>query len=185
MSNHSTVCIVTGEKEEGKTTFLSKCVDLLIEEKISTGGFLAHGIQEENERTGYALTNISTNETLVLSSIKPRKTWKQFGRFYFNPEALVLGNSILLGDAILNKKIVIIDEIGPFELMGEMWSDGLSGILENFKGILILSVRRAMVMKVIFHWNLTNPLITDISGDNPSELVNYINERLVGKPVAG
>ena len=77
------VMVVTGDVRQGKTTFLKNVLRLLVSEGISAGGFLALGVHENDERTGFDLLDIAGGQTTPLCSIRPLPGAVQTGRYYF------------------------------------------------------------------------------------------------------
>ncbi len=149
------VIIITGEKGEGKTTKLLSIINLLNKEKISTIGFTAKAEWEDGERNKYTLDDINSNNTITMCSAKPNENYSQYGRFYFNPLATSFGNNILSNNE--NKKsVIVIDEVGPFELDNKLWHKSLIHNLKNTKNIILISVRETLVKSVINKYNLNN-----------------------------
>lgn len=176
--NLARVYIVTGEQGAGKTSFLFALVDLLKKEAIPVGGILAKGEWGKAQRSGFQLVDVSTGKGMQLASVARKENWMSLGKFFFNPEAIAFGNALLTGYQKEEKAILVLDEIGPFDMQGKLWSNALHTIRKSFSGILILSVRKRLVQQVIHHWNL--PLVEIISVDrvNPGDLVEQIIEYL-------
>ena len=110
------VVIITGEIHQGKTTFAQKIISDLLKQKIRIAGFLSIGIDEDGTRTGFNLYDIGSSRQIELCSDKKDDKRLKLGRFYFNQEALALGNEILNPDNLSDKQLIVIDEIGPLEL---------------------------------------------------------------------
>lgn len=159
------VYIITGSKQEGKTTFLRKVIENLKSEKVGCSGFLAEGIWDENgKRSGFELVNIVDGVTIPLSN-KSSKNWVKFGSYYFNPAAIEFGNKII--KKALDDEVVIMDEIGLFELEGMVWANSLTWLLSKKTNPIIISVRRDFTEQVVSKWNLSNAEIVDIKLETP------------------
>ncbi len=176
--NPAIVYIITGEQGAGKTSFLSALVELLKKNNIPVGGILAEGSWDNNKRSEFHLLDLSTGHRLPLASVKQRKNWIQLGKFFFNPTSISYGNALLTGDEIEAKPIIILDEIGPFDLQGELWATGLYKLRNNYTGILILSVRKKLVHTIIRHWNFSNVEIIDITRVKAGDLLGRIVKQL-------
>ena len=64
---------------------------------------------------------------------------------------------------INNNDLVVVDEVGPFELDGKIWADSITKQIMGGSSPLLWVVRRQLVGKVIGKWKLTDPVILDIA----------------------
>lgn len=101
------VVIITGDIQQGKTSFVKVIVQHLQQRKYRISGFLALTVLEGEHRSGFDLFDIQTSETMVLCSLKPVQGWMKQGSFYFNPLGLQKGNEILSG--IRSENVQLID----------------------------------------------------------------------------
>ena len=166
------VFIITGDFHQGKTTFAKNTCDLLQDKGSLVSGFLSEGIFINGERHSFNLRNIKTGETMGLCSVDEIQGWRKFRKYYFNPEAISMGNQILL-NATANQ-ITIIDEIGPLELMGEGWSIGLQFICEKMDFIQIWVVRQILVGEIADKFHIPEKNIFDINKHQAIDLVMEI-----------
>lgn len=157
-----TIFIITGKIGSGKTTFLNQLIQKLREHNLTVSGFLAKRSVSDEMKQNYEVHVIDTGESIPLASRKPVKGWNKTGNFYLNPEALKRGNDMLSDSQILNKDLIVVDEIGIFELEGKIWADAVSRLIEKGAGIMIWVVRRSLVEKVILKWGLKDTVIIDI-----------------------
>ncbi len=176
--NPSRVYIITGEQGAGKTSFLSALVELLKESRITVGGILAPGTWENNRRSGFRLVAISSGQEMPLASVSRQRNWISLGKFFFNPESIHYGNALLTEGEIQKKSTIIVDEIGPFDLQGKLWANGLHTLRNSYGGILILSVRKSLIQQVIHHWKLPHPEIIDINREKTEDLAARIKKCL-------
>ena len=128
---HHNIFIVTGKVHSGKTTFLSRLTDRLRMEHIAMAGFLSHGAFSENRRSSFTLVNIQNGAQILLATIEKCEGWIPFGSFFFNPEALREGEKIIRKGLDQRTDLVVLDELGPFELEGGGWT-GILELLEKF-----------------------------------------------------
>mgnify|MGYP000350145820 CR=1 FL=1 len=113
------IFITSGAKGSGKTTFQHQIAKQLQQKGIQIGGFLAfHDFQKDS----YSIYNIETEKILKLSQRKPESE-NSDDPFQFNPHAIMQGRRWITN--ILNETpdLVIIDEIGIYELNGMVWYD--------------------------------------------------------------
>jgi nucleoside-triphosphatase THEP1 len=64
--------------------------------------------------------------------------------------------------SINNKDLVVVDEIGIFELEGKVWADAVSLLVSKSDTYMIWVVRDTILEKVIRKWDLQDPVILDI-----------------------
>lgn len=174
---NTNIFIVTGDLHQGKTTFVQQVVELLDVHKSGVAGFFSLGEMLNGNRSGFVLHDISSATNITLCSEQFHESWKLFRRFFFNPDALAAGNRMLVAGANEEKRILVVDEIGPMELGKDGWYVGVSHMQKHFKGIQILVVRRKLIDEVVAFFQLNNPFIVDIEKHNPQEFVELLNLR--------
>lgn len=152
------IIILTGEIQTGKTTTLFNWV----KDRKDIAGVLTPVV--EGKRFFYSIPNaayynmeVAENETEVL----------QVGRFLFSATQFEkTNNSILKWLSEPHWKYLVIDEIGPLELVQQkgLWTS-LSSICEtNFDKTIILVVRKSLSgqVKGLFEKRGFNTLVTSI-----------------------
>jgi nucleoside-triphosphatase THEP1 len=65
--------------------------------------------------------------------------------------------------------LMVVDEIGPFELEGKIWASSLSRILARRSCSMLLIVRERLLGQVMKHWSLDDAVIIDIRQHKPDE----------------
>lgn len=170
------VVIITGEIQQGKTTFARRIVDDLVEQKFSVAGFLSTGINNNGVRTGFNLTEIGSASQMELCSDKKEDNRLKLGRFYFNQETLAFGNKILNPDNIAGKQLIVIDEIGPLELNGLGWNNAIEKISKNNTIPHLWVVRKSLVQKISRKWNTGDVWVFDISDSSIAEMEEKLIE---------
>jgi nucleoside-triphosphatase THEP1 len=165
LAGQSPVIIITGNVQEGKTSFLIELVDLLKKNKVRVDGFMARGIHDEHGRIGYDLEHIFDGERQVYIRNKPSVGWYQYGKYYFNPEGEEFGKRILECINTENNDLLVIDEIGPVELKGRGWAGEIETLLNSSRVVQLWVVRKSLLKKVIRQWNVGDIMVLDISTD--------------------
>jgi len=161
MKKKSNVIIITGEIGSGKTTLISAISSQLTESGIKTGGIIASAIYENTTKVGYTILDIATDQKRQLSHIYDTEGLARVGRYFFIPEALDFGRDALSVEKNRESQIVLIDEIGAWELQGQGWASCLNELIINCNMPLIITVRKSYVALVIENWMLQNPLVID------------------------
>jgi nucleoside-triphosphatase THEP1 len=170
------VVIITGEIHQGKTTFAQKIVADLLEQKIRIAGFFSVGLNENGIRTGFNLVDIGSSRQIELCSDKKNEKRLKFGRYYFNSDAISLGNEILNSNNLSDKQLIVIDEVGHLELNGQGWSNAIENITRIITTPQLWIVRKSLVQKISRRWNIGNAYIFDITENSIREVENKITE---------
>jgi nucleoside-triphosphatase THEP1 len=168
------IFIITGNPGCGKTSFLNELLSSLRKRKITVRGFLAPSSSQDKQSQSYEIQNIETGERLPLASRKYSAGWIRTGNFYFNPEAIRAGKKMLNNPGLNKHDLVVMDEIGPFELGGKIWADSLSDLLFDASCHMILVVRKSIIKEVIQKWGLGGACIIDIEKVEVHEAENLI-----------
>jgi len=170
------VVIITGEIHQGKTTFTQKIVSDLHAQNIRIAGFFSVGINENGMRTGFNLVDIESSRQIELCSDKKNEKLIKFGRYYFNSDAISLGNEILNLDNLSDKQLIVIDEVGHLELNGQGWSNAIENITGNITVPQLWIVRKSLVQKCSRRWNIGNAFIFDITESSIQEAESKLSE---------
>ncbi len=169
------VVIITGAIGEGKTSFAASVVSLLKGKGMPVSGLLSIGIQSKGKRTGFELKSLSDNDSILLCSTNKNQSWLNFGRYSFNPEALQKGREIIVNASFQDEKIVLmIDEVGPLEINGHGWAEGIEKSLSAQNILHCWVVRRSLVQQIARKWNVGNIYIADIGSETPEDVYSLI-----------
>ncbi len=172
------VVIVTGDVRQGKTTFTGQLVKILREKGIRTGGFLATGIQEYGQRTGFNLLDLKTGREFPLCSTIPDENRIRYGRYYFDPQAFEEGRFLISPENLRDCDLVIIDEVGPLELNNQGWNEPIEQLCSVKKPLQLWIIRKSLVKAASRKWNTANLYVFDIAADSPSDCALWISKML-------
>jgi nucleoside-triphosphatase THEP1 len=159
------VVIVTGERGSGKTTLATAVVERLRAAGARVGGVLAPGTYRDGRRYSFDVVAIATGERRSLSSRDPLPGWIEERCFWADPQGFALGNSAL---AAGGADVMVIDEVGPWELAGSGWASRLDGLAQAPVALLLV-VRSACLAQVILRWDLEPMAVVDASQTGASE----------------
>jgi len=151
---HHNIFIITGKVHSGKTTFLSRLTERLKEKHVSMAGFLSQGTFSGDRRSSFSLVNIHNRAQIILASIEKGEDWIPFGRFFFNPEALSEGEKIIRKGLEQRTDLVVLDELGPFELEGGGWTQILELLEKEYELAQLWVVREQLLERVLDRWNI-------------------------------
>jgi nucleoside-triphosphatase len=167
------VVILTGGIGEGKTTFLTSVATMLKENRKTTGGILSPAVHENDQRVGYDLVRMADGMRIVLSRTGDQPGWVKVGKFTVSEEGFLFGVRALELENNLNSDVVLIDEIGPWELQGEGWAQSINSLLLAGKP-MVWVVRETLTDQVVSEWNLTDYRIFRISETTVGEVADFI-----------
>ncbi len=172
-NNH--VYIISGEQGEGKTTRLKEIVDLLQQAGIRVGGFIAEGTWKEGIRNSFSLLRIGDRSVFPLCQTEPKEGYIRLKRFWFNPKVIERGEEIIKTCLVEKTDVIVLDEIGIFELEGNVWHDAFLQLLETDNIHILISVRNSIKNSVIQTFKLKNYQIYTVT-DKAEQVVEDINK---------
>jgi nucleoside-triphosphatase len=129
--HHFKNILLTGRPGVGKTTTLIAAVKLL---GGSAGGFYSEEIREKGERTGFNIVTLSGERRAMAS--KTFKSSQRVGKYGVDVEAIDATAVAAIGDAIKNKDVIVIDEIGKMELFSKNFRDMVMKALDSDKPVV-------------------------------------------------
>lgn len=159
------VFVVTGDKGQGKTSLVKKLVDKLKKRNLSPAGILAPGIVKDGKRVGYRVQDIrSGRESLLCERLEGTNQLP----YLFHPNGIRHGEEALKPEHAAKADLLIVDEVGPFELQGKGWDKTLQKLLPVWDGPILLVVRTSLVDAVARHYKL-RPTMVFTAGKTPVE----------------
>lgn len=168
------IFLITGEIQGGKTSYLLELVDVLKKRGLKVGGFLAPGSFESGERSGFRLKNIVSGDELVMASTNETATWMKYRRFWFNPDAFILGREWICENLKADPDVIVIDEVGPMEQEGSGWSETLEFLLSSSVPVQLWSVREKLSGEVMEQWSISTDHLIHIEDVEVHKAANLI-----------
>lgn len=149
--------IIRGAQGVGKTTLISNLVNQL-QPYRSVSGLITLVQWHNGIRSGYILQDLATKALCPFANINHFPNAIKVGRFFVYPSALEFGLNVLFKS--LPSDILIIDEVGRWELNGAGWSPFLQHLSLNKKPrIEIWGVGDKNVEAVQTQWVRKNDVI--------------------------
>lgn len=176
------IFIVTGNIDGGKTSFIKKLVEVLKEKDIKVGGIYSQKMIENKERIGYDVFDIKTNKSEVFLRTNGNINSEKIGMFSISPRGLEFGLEILKDVNNIENDIVVVDEVGKFELSGKGWAGELNNLLYSQNNHILMVINENSFEKAIEKWNLKNPLIIKIPEADFLTATNHIINEIIIKP---
>lgn len=130
--------LITGRPGIGKTTVIENLKDLLGER---AGGFLTKEIRHGGKRVGFMLESFDGKKTLLAES-NPKGT-PRVGKYRVFVENLERVGIDAINQALSQRKILLIDEIGKMETMSKRFREVISDLLKSdLELVATLSISR-------------------------------------------
>ena len=177
--------IITGETGSGKTTLATAVVQLLAARGVRVGGFLAPGSFHAGRRWAFDLVDVASHGRVPLAARKGPPEWAVEGGFRVNPLGLEMGRRALGAAREAMAQVVVLDEVGPWELGGRGWAAELDRLVTAPPPLVLLVVRRRCVDAVTARWRLTVPAVYEVAASQPSRVADEIIRALGNIPPAG
>ncbi len=175
------IFIVSGAQGAGKTTFTQELISQLLIKGITSGGILAKGYWKENVRERFDLIDLLTKEKMIFCQREKKTGWEKVRHFYINPLGQSFGEKALHPDNLKDVDIVVIDEVGPFEIEGKGWADSIEKLLNESELPMIWVVRESIVWEVLEKWEIEPIQIFHINEKEPliaaQEIYNCLNNK--------
>jgi len=172
------VYIVTGWQGEGKTTFVRKVIDGLWENGVKCTGIVTPGYYRDDVRAGFSVTDVATGLSVPLCSDIPSPASEQHGRFYFRKEGLAFGYRALACPRPEETDILVIDEVGRFELKGEVWAGCIDCLFTAPRPPMIWTVRSDKADEVKKRWPPGRQVTVEPASANSDAVVRDLMDEI-------
>jgi nucleoside-triphosphatase len=134
----------------GKTTVLTKTVDELRRRGFKVGGVVSSEFRKNGERVGFKIVDLGDGREGWLASIR-QHTGPRIGKYLVCLEDIESVGAKAIQNAVAEADVVVIDEVGPMELLSLTFRDAIVKALDSGKPVL-----------GTIHHNATLPLVTAI-----------------------
>ena len=112
------VILLTGSPGIGKTTLISKIITILKEKAVDVGGMITLERREGGTRVGFEIIDLTNSRRAWLAHIN-QKQGPIIGKYRVNMENLNIIGAQAISDAVEKCDVVVVDEIGPMELLSD------------------------------------------------------------------
>jgi nucleoside-triphosphatase len=117
--------LLTGHPGVGKTTIIKKLLEKL---KLPAGGFYTEEIREDNMRMGFAIVTLSgLKGVLAHRNFKSRYKVGDYGVGVYTLDRIGVKEIQM---CLVEKKVIVIDEIGKMELLSPEFQEAVKKALD-------------------------------------------------------
>ncbi len=166
--------IITGKRAAGKTSFVKKIVETLKNNDIRVGGIYSQKVYEGNQRVGYDVVDIITNDLKPFLRINDGKTENKVGMFGIIEEGYRFGLKSLDSCNHQETEIVVVDEIGELELTDNGWMSAVKSFHAAQTSQLLLVINHEHLEALIDKLGLINPHLIKIPTDDKPEVLERV-----------
>lgn len=131
----SSIWLLTGPPGVGKSTMVSRVVLRLKSAGVIVGGCSTTEKRIRGARVGFEVLNLTDGTRGELASISA-DLGPRVGRYRVNLEDLSAVGAAGLAKAAASSEVIVIDEVGPMELVSPEFRRGVRACLDSGKPIL-------------------------------------------------
>ena len=174
------IYLLTGESGVGKTTLLLSIIESLRSKGVSVGGMVSREVRESGVRIGFEVTDLADGRSGWLAKVN-NELGPRVGKYTVITEDLERVGAKAIEDATSNSVIiaVVVDEIGPMELVSERFRTAVKKAVESGKPIV-----------GVIHRNAKDPLIEHlkqrqdvhvqiVTRENRDKLVDLVLQKII------
>jgi len=177
----NSIFVISGEQGEGKSTFLERILEEFDRNKIKFGGILARGQWKNNIRDNFELIDLKSGSSVLYCQKDAMPGWEKIRSFYINPAGADFGENALQHHYLKDVDIIIIDELGPYELMGKGWTFAVNEIINNTEIPMIWVIRESHLQEILAYFKITTFRVFYIKTETPKRVSKLISEAIKGQ----
>lgn len=151
--------LITGPPRAGKTALLLKTAEKLQAIGYKLGGMVSQGIRENNVRVGFEILDYASGRRGWLAHIRQTEG-PRVGKYRVNVDGLNSIGVVAISHAVISADIVIIDEIGPMELLSEAFINSVREAVDSPKPLF-----------ATIHYHAQHPLIRQIKSRKDATII--------------
>jgi len=159
------IWLVTGSPGIGKSTAVSRIIMKLKSSGVIVGGCTTSEKRTGGVRTGFEIRDLSSGRTGELASATSR-VGPRVGRYRVNLTDLGKIGGAALEAASSASELIVVDEVGPMELVSPEFRKGVRSCIESGKPMLIVA-----------HERLEDDLLNELRGKAEAILTLTVENR--------
>jgi nucleoside-triphosphatase THEP1 len=164
------ILVLTGPVHGGKTTFLDRSLARWASCGLALSGFLSVSVTGASGATGYDLLEFKTGRRHPYIRQEGERGAERIGPFFFVSSTLDLARSIIRQTD--PSELLIVDEVGPLELLGGGLWPALQEALSRPGMRCLLVVREEILEDVIVALGPRQSLIFDVRDPHVQKIMD-------------
>lgn len=171
---------LTGRPGVGKTTVISKLVDLVKNAGFKVGGMISFEVRVSNVRIGFKVKDVLSGSEGWLAQTS-REPGPRIGKYRINLREFELVGISALASALRDPSVelLVVDEVGPMELLSPRFREILSEILNSNKNILGTIHYRARDPSILHIKSRRDVKIIEVNIKNRNVLPTILYRRFI------
>ena len=158
-----TIIIVTAPQHTGKSSLIEKYVKLCRCHDVRVAGILAQGLWENGQRSGFNLVDLTSGIRVPLAVRTAAPQGQARIRFKFYPQGIDAAVAALDARRCATADLVVVDEVGKLEVIGQGWAPCLPALLELPDKTHVWAVRESLVDAVAKRFDVHPRAVVDAS----------------------
>lgn len=176
---HHECILLSSPSGVGKTSACQRFIHLTKQANFNVQGVLSIPVFEHHQKIAIRLRDLSTNEERFLAYLAQHDENPNVGPWRFIPKTVAWGNTIL--KQITSSDVLLIDEIGPLELLqGEGLTEILPAIRASKAKLSILTIRPMLIDALVDQLKEIPCRTLQLTKENreqiPHLLLNFLSE---------
>ena len=163
--------LLTGRPGCGKTTLVKRVANKL---EQPAGGFYTEEIRERGQRVGFKLVTLDGEEA-VFAHVN-FKTSERLGKYGLALSALETAGLGAIREALCERRLVVLDEIGPMELRSATFRDVVTDAFDSCVSILATITARPFPFTNALKRRRGVTLI-EVRRENQEQLVSELSDQ--------
>ncbi|MDG6898299.1 MAG: NTPase [Nitrososphaerota archaeon] len=159
------IWLITGTPGVGKSTIVSRIVLRMKAKGMIVGGCLTAEVREKGERVGFEIRDLTSERRGRLATVKG-KLGPRVGKYRVNLQDLAIIGAKGLEQAAESSELIVIDEVGPMELVSPEFRRGVKACIDSGKPML-----------AVIHLRLEDDLLNELKSKARKTFEVEINNR--------
>jgi len=169
---------LTGVPGVGKSTVVRKVAEMIQQSGVKVGGMTSGDLRSGAARVGFEIRDLLTGETGVLAHVN-QPTGPGIGRYRVRSEDLDRIGAEAILSAIKDADLIVVDEVGPMELISRRFKDAVQAALTSGKPLLGTVHRNAQDPLVRVIKSSPSIEVVEVTLENRDSLANGLVERFM------
>jgi nucleoside-triphosphatase len=166
--------LLLGKPKSGKTTLVKKVLAVL--SKISYGGFFTEEIREKDNRIGFKVVSTDGEEGVLAH--ENYKSPYRVSKYFVNVLDFERVALRAITQAMKDKDLIVIDEIGKMELFSDRFEHLIEEIFAKGRKKILATIPVSKIPLIEKLRNLPDTEVIEVTPANRDQLVDELIKRL-------